>query len=591
MQPWLAVFVLVILGAGGPVLRLLDDGFGEWALVLGLLSAMWAILLRHRPRGFAGWLLVIGLASVAPLVTWSTLGRAPTIVAFAGVFTAWAASTVGEGIGEDESRQWAGLALAPLVAAQMVWFRTQSHMLSAALLVLAMLAAWAYRRWPTVSTGLEQAVRTTLVRIVSAIGMVLLFVLSALFLYLPGAVGAVVQRRSRRGRRPTYWTRRPDDVCRVESAADRPFMSASPEVRRRRHLVGVLVLTLVAVVSMTVVYRVRSSTREPSDSPQVQGSTPTEPNVFERGRSVRFSSLPAYRDVPFADALKAEQDRFTSGYLVPSTVGGYDVSDFSGVYTNVRGGRRRTVDAVGCSTCREYTVWLAGGSAAFGLGQRDTHTIASELVRVAGADGVTLHVINLGVPGWTLHQEIQKVRAHLEDAESPDLVVFYDGFNDVVGTVVDSAVSGVRPSEPALLQGDQILEFTEHDVDPSRAGTPTEMGLLAAGKYRAAQASVRDELAAAGVGVLHVFQPDALTSADQHEQIEAEYGYESLDIDFFDHALESASRDLQPDVVNLRHALDSGPPVFADLVHTNEVAARRIAELLYPMVKGLLQAE
>ncbi|MCZ7631241.1 MAG: hypothetical protein M5U19_20310 [Microthrixaceae bacterium] len=54
MQPWLAVFVLVILGAGGPVLRLLDDGLGEWALVLGLLSAMWAILLRHRPRGFAG---------------------------------------------------------------------------------------------------------------------------------------------------------------------------------------------------------------------------------------------------------------------------------------------------------------------------------------------------------------------------------------------------------------------------------------------------------------------------------------------------------------------------------------------------------
>ncbi|MCZ7631240.1 MAG: hypothetical protein M5U19_20305 [Microthrixaceae bacterium] len=274
------------------------------------------------------------------------------------------------------------------------------------------------------------------------------------------------------------------------------------------------------------------------------------------------------------DALKAEQDRFTSGYLVPSTVGGYDVSDFSGVYTNVRGGRRRTVDAVGCSTCREYTVWLAGGSAAFGLGQRDTHTIASELVRVAGADGGDAACDEPRRCRMdSLHQEIQKVRAHLEDAESPDLVVFYDGFNDVVGTVVDSAVSGVRPSEPALLQGDQILEFTEHDVDPSRAGTPTEMGLLAAGKYRAAQASVRDELAAAGVGVLHVFQPDALTSADQHEQIEAEYGYESLDIDFFDHALESASRDLQPDVVNLRHALDSGPPVFADLVHTNEVAA------------------
>ena len=68
----------------------------------------------------------------------------------------------------------------------------------------------------------------------------------------------------------------------------------------------------------------------------------------------------------------------------------------------------------------------------FGVGQRDEHTIPSEVARLAEDDGVALEVHNYGLPGWVAWQEVQYLERLLARGERYDLAVFYDGFNELL---------------------------------------------------------------------------------------------------------------------------------------------------------------
>jgi hypothetical protein len=77
-------------------------------------------------------------------------------------------------------------------------------------------------------------------------------------------------------------------------------------------------------------------------------------------------------------------------------------------------------------------VWMFGGSTTFGWKQRDGHTIASELARLAWSHGTALHVRNFGVPGDVGWQESRRLERELARTDRrPALVILYDGFNDV----------------------------------------------------------------------------------------------------------------------------------------------------------------
>ena len=78
------------------------------------------------------------------------------------------------------------------------------------------------------------------------------------------------------------------------------------------------------------------------------------------------------------------------------------------------------------------SVWFFGASALFGDGQRDDHTIPSEFARRAEADGIPVEVRNYGRPGTSTWQELELFEQLVSTGQRPDLVVFYDGFNDLV---------------------------------------------------------------------------------------------------------------------------------------------------------------
>ena len=120
---------------------------------------------------------------------------------------------------------------------------------------------------------------------------------------------------------------------------------------------------------------------------------------------------------------------------------------FTGRYVNVdERGLRRTFNASPSdSTARP--VFLFGGAATWGVGQRDSATVASQLAILLARDGVTnVRVVNLGQPGYVFTQEVIELAQLLQQGARPALVVFLDGVDDVTAAV-ETRMTGVPADE------------------------------------------------------------------------------------------------------------------------------------------------
>jgi lysophospholipase L1-like esterase len=76
-------------------------------------------------------------------------------------------------------------------------------------------------------------------------------------------------------------------------------------------------------------------------------------------------------------------------------------------------------------------IFAFGGSAMWGVGARDDFTIASCLARDLESQGVRCQVTNFGESGYVSTQEVIALGQQLRDGNVPDLVIFYDGVNDI----------------------------------------------------------------------------------------------------------------------------------------------------------------
>ena len=161
------------------------------------------------------------------------------------------------------------------------------------------------------------------------------------------------------------------------------------------------------------------------DDPALEG-------VYLGGRDLRLDLLDAWTNLEFNAAVGGWQAGTSPRPTPPSRTGSGPPS--------IR--TRRWVEP--------FDMWFFGGSAAFGAGRRDAHTIPSELVRQAGAEAVALEVHNLAVPATVNWQAAMLLlRGWWEDP--PDLVVFYDGANDLALQDVLTGRGMGRSDRPAWL--------------------------------------------------------------------------------------------------------------------------------------------
>lgn len=595
----------IAIGTLGPVWALLGQRW--WvgaAMVLVVGAVVEALLWATRRSPVAQVAGVVALAVLAPLATWSTVGRGPAAFAVAGVVVADAALV---GCAPAWRRRGGGdvavasLAVAPLVGAGVLWGRGQHRVAAVVALLVAAGLVELYQRRPAGCARADARARRAVLALATGLGAVLLGLTVAITLYLPGAFGGILERRRRR--RPPQWTERTAPLAAERRDALRPFAPGAPAAVARRNLVGVLAV-VAAVGLLAVVVEDRRSTpptsgievAAPSDAVGAGGldldAGEEQLALMALARDTKLSSLAAYDGVAFADAMQSEQQQLRDENLVAADVGGRRVEDFEGRYVNVTDGERASAPPPPCPTCEEATVWFVGGSAAFGFGQRDDHTVASALVQLAAAEGWSLTMRNFAVPGLTVHEEAEVVRARLDAGEPPpDVVIFYDGYNDTSATLMSSIVDGVDPARDDHLDFDQWAMVLEGGRDPNLAGSPTEMGELVADKYRRVVRSASEELDAVGAEALFVYQPDAIATAHQYDAATPLWKLPERFRAFMDATSDVASDRLAPDVLDLRNLFDAQPePVFFDLMHLNEPGGRWVAEAILPSLVERLES-
>jgi len=80
---------------------------------------------------------------------------------------------------------------------------------------------------------------------------------------------------------------------------------------------------------------------------------------------------------------------------------------------------------------RPQKIFFFGGSTMWGSGARDEYTIPSYVARTLTEKGFDVDVTNFGETGWVNTQGVIMLMLELRKGNIPDVVVFYDGANDV----------------------------------------------------------------------------------------------------------------------------------------------------------------
>jgi len=151
----------------------------------------------------------------------------------------------------------------------------------------------------------------------------------------------------------------------------------------------------------------------------------------------RTQASPAYGQAGWVSDFRKEERSWLKarGMFVPFRL--WAAREWHGKYINVDAGEvaiaRRTDNPslTGCGSARPKSVWVFGGSTVFSTGVPDWATMPSYLSRDLNSAGLgCATVTNLGVDGYVTTQEMILLTEKLKEGHHPDIVVFYDGFND-----------------------------------------------------------------------------------------------------------------------------------------------------------------
>ncbi|MEA2905218.1 MAG: hypothetical protein QOG83_3345 [Alphaproteobacteria bacterium] len=138
--------------------------------------------------------------------------------------------------------------------------------------------------------------------------------------------------------------------------------------------------------------------------------------------NILYWAIPAFTAI---SSLFQNQSPIASSRIVYKSFVEWRGSEIKTADFNVGGPlmQRRTVND---NTEGSRKVYFFGGSTMWGAGSNDVQTIPSQF-----AAATRIHSENFAVPGYIAHQSLVNLIQLLQDGHRPDLVVFYDGINDV----------------------------------------------------------------------------------------------------------------------------------------------------------------
>jgi len=262
------------------------------------------------------------------------------------------------------------------------------------------------------------------------------------------------------------------------------------------------------------------------------------------------------------------------------------------------------------------TLWLFGGSTAWGTGNRNSGTLAAQLERLYAeyAPELGVRVRNFAESGYVSQQSALAFQLALRCPEPPaDLAIFLDGPNDVFATLQSG-----RAGEPQN-ESNRTREFnsSNHLRDlagvlfahlpgitrlASRAPAPATEGVVVdwaertVAAYLATLQQTRALAAAAGVDTLHLWQPtvfDRKSPVADERQIVGASPTTHVQLQRATRTRILAAIGAEPSLplVDLGGAFDDLPTaVFFDFVHLSEAGQHALAEKLYRLSVATMNA-
>jgi hypothetical protein len=233
-----------------------------------------------------------------------------------------------------------------------------------------------------------------------------------------------------------------------------PSGSRSIEMKKKRTGRAILVnLSLVLVSTLFAVALVEGSFRIYAHF---------VPQPFTSHLHFRLSKPPPYaKSEYFSREFIHESFAEPGGWRTDPSFGWYP-NDFRGKYFNVTGGRRHTTDSPGPAETKGR-VLVFGGSTAYGGEVPDSLTLCSHLQRELNRNGLSgYRVENVGATTITAKQQFARLK--MEEIRAGDIVIFYDGVNDVLqsifynnpnGNIINSnrkILEGMKPAERFLFK-------------------------------------------------------------------------------------------------------------------------------------------
>lgn len=400
-----------------------------------------------------------------------------------------------------------------------------------------------------------------------------------------------------------------------DPAANR-FFSAAPVTivrSRRQRLAGAgSVLAALAIIGSATWVAVReegastTGTEFPSSQDTGSDAMPATPTGGRSAKCEAPSAPPAADDPDHWAALYCETEAAASHaeFYAP---GGYRLSDFKGAFVNITDGSRRTWRPPKCA-CRRLSVWLFGGSAAWGYYQSDERSLASQLARRAWDEGIALDVQNYAMPGYTLGQGVRTFADLTTLGPPPDLVIFHDGGNDLLlqaeryfhGSIADesdvqlmeSAFDDLLSEGPRTRDPDHIV--LRNDEPPSEVpealiASAPEIARHAMARF-GRQAGLAERLAeSVGADIAITFQP----LNDGSKNLGGDESFSPASKRLFEELFSSARTQLPEGSIDLGGVFDrTDEPVYFDQFHTSERGAKIVARaLLDELVPALKERE
>jgi lysophospholipase L1-like esterase len=266
-----------------------------------------------------------------------------------------------------------------------------------------------------------------------------------------------------------------------------------------------------------------------------------------------------------------------------------------------------------------------GGSTMMGMGARDAHTIPAVLARRLADLGHAAAVTNMGQLGYNNTQETIALQQLLKRGERPDIVLFYDGINEMVCAEQTGAPD--RVMHEAARRAEFNIFYTDRRADLVKAGLIAAMprtvrrlreltglplrGPLPAGRFDLTGADIpalaRDVVEAYAANLrlirllagaykfqaLFFWQPVITTKRDKTEDerfFESEFtGALDARRRLFAAVIDARRRHPElaqaADCIDLSRLFDDRPdPVYIDLYHLSEAGNAAVAEAMLSTV-------